>query len=155
MEKEIAFELHKTSRLIRRFMDSHALKDEIDHLTGTHGWAIGYFYDHREKDVFQRDFEKECRIRRSTATAILQRMEQNGLIVRESVDYDARLKKITLTPRALELHKRVREDFAALETMLRGSLTAQEVDCLFTVLEKIQKEVDPDAQTSERLCAGI
>lgn len=148
MEKEIAFELHKTSRLIRRYMDSHALKDEIDHLTGTHGWAIGYFFDHRDKDIFQRDFEKECNIRRSTATAILQRMEQNGLILRESVDYDARLKKITLTDKALDLHERIKEDFAALETKLRASLNEEEVDCFFTVLSKIQKEVDPDAQTS-------
>ena len=148
MEKEIAFELHKTSRLIRRYMDSHTHKDELDHLTGTHGWAIGYFFDHRGQDVFQRDFEKECNIRRSTATAILQCMEKNGLILRESVPYDARLKKITLTDKALELHEKIRADFAALEAALRRNLTEEELGCFFSVLSKIQKEVDPDAETS-------
>ena len=148
MEKKVAFEVQKTARLIRRYMDSHALKDELDHLTGMHGWAIGYFYNHRDKDVFQRDFEKECNIRRSSATSILQCMEKNGLIVREGVPYDARLKKITLTPKALELQQRVFADFAALEAKLTGCLSEEELACFFTVLEKIQKEVDPDAQTS-------
>ena len=144
----ISFELHKTSRCIKRYMDSHTQKSCADKMTGMHGWAIGYFYDHRHEDVFQRDFEKACNIRRSTATSILQLMEKNGLIVREGVPYDARLKKITLTPKALELQQLVFADFAALEAKLTGCLSEEELSCFYTVLEKIQKEVDLDAQTS-------
>lgn len=145
----IAFELQKTSRCIKRYLDRQTQKSCESGLTGTHGWAIAYFYDHRDEDVFQRDFEKACNIRRSTATSILQLMEKNGLIVRESVPYDARLKKITLTEKALLLHRQIDTAFDELEEKLRASLTAQELAGFFSVLQKIQKEVDVDDQTAQ------
>ncbi len=144
----ISFELHKTSRCIKRYMDSHTQKSCADKMTGMHGWAIGYFYDHRHEDVFQRDFEKACNIRRSTATSILQLMEKNGLIVRESVPYDARLKKITLTEKALQMHRQVDDAFNALEDKLRSKLSEEETATFFSVLKKIQQEVEADDQTT-------
>lgn len=147
----ISFELHKTSRCIKRYMDSHTQKSCTDKMTGMHGWAIGWFYDHRNEDVFQRDFEKACNIRRSTATSILQLMEKNGLIVRESVPYDARLKKITLTEKALLMHRQVDDAFNALEDKLRSKLSEEETETFFAVLKKIQQEVEADDQTTESM----
>ena len=62
------------------------------------GWIIGYLYQNRDKEVFQRDIQEQFSIRRSTVTGILQLMEKNGLITRSSVERDARLKKLELTP---------------------------------------------------------
>ena len=145
----ISFELHKTSRCIKRYLDRQTQKNCDDRMTGMHGWAIGYFYDHLGEDVFQRDFDKACNIRRSTATSILQLMEKNGLIVRESVPYDARLKKITLTEKALQEHQRVEAAFDELEHRLRGRLNETELASFFSVLQTIQKEVDVDDQTAQ------
>ena len=47
---------------------------------------------HRE--IYQKDVEEEFQIRKSTATGILQLMEKNGFIYRESSSKDARLKRI-------------------------------------------------------------
>ena len=47
-----------------------------------------------EGPVFQRDVERAFGLSRSTATGILQLMEKNGLILRESVHNDARLKSL-------------------------------------------------------------
>ena len=143
-EKHVSFEINKTSRMLKRYIDKNTHKSYADNLTGTHGWAIGFFYENRDKDVFQRDFEKECNIRRSSATSILKLMEKNGLIVRESVDYDARLKKITLTEKAREIHELVRNDFDALEKKITENLSKEELECFFNVLDKIQKEVECD-----------
>ena len=55
-----------------------------------------------EVDLRQKDFEQQFNIRRSTASNILALIEKNGLIQRESVPYDARLKKIVLTDKAIE-----------------------------------------------------
>ena len=70
-------------------------------------WVIGYLSEHEGKDVFQRDLEEEFSVRRSTATGILQLMEKNELITREPVSHDARLKKLVLTPKAIEIQKRL------------------------------------------------
>ncbi len=153
--ERISFALHKTSRCIKRYVDRRTQQLCDGGVTGTHGWAIGWLYDRRHEDVFQRDFEKACGVRRSTATSILQLMEKNGLIVREAVPYDARLKKITLTEKALQLHRRVEATFDALEETLRGALSEEELCCFFSVLFKIQKEVEADDQTAQSMHPGV
>ena len=103
----IGFDIRTLSILIKRYIDGSATKQYVDNLTGTHGWVIGYLYDNRDHDVYQRDLETQFSIRRSTATGILQLMEKNELILREPVESDARLKKLVLTEKALDIHKMV------------------------------------------------
>ena len=74
--------------------------------TGCHSFALRFFAENADRDIFQKDFEEEFSIRRSTATKILQLMEKNGLIERQKVESDARLKKIVLTNKALDIHKK-------------------------------------------------
>ena len=140
--RKIGFELHKTSRLIKRYMDSDAAKSYVDKLTGTHGWAIGYLYHNRDRDIFQKDFEQEFNIRRSTASTILSLMEKNGLINRESVDYDARLKKITLTDKAIEIQNFVEASFDRMENMLGQDISDSELEIFFSVLDKINRNLE-------------
>ena len=145
--RKIGFELHKSSRLIKRYMDSDAAKSYADKLTGTHGWAIGYLYHNRDRDIFQKDFEQEFNIRRSTASTILSLMEKNGLINRESVDYDARLKKITLTDKAIEIQTFVDAAFGRMEDMLGQGISDEELEIFFSVLDKICKNLNnPDSE---------
>ncbi len=141
-DRRIGFELHRSSRIIRRYMDKDASKTYVENITGTHGWVIGYLYNNRHRDVFQKDFEKEFNIRRSTASKILSLMESNDLIVRESVDYDARLKKIVLTEKALELQSVVDNAFTKMEAKIKEGITEEELDVFFRVLEKVNKNLE-------------
>ena len=104
--RDIGFEFRRINNLIRRDIERSKINGEIDTSRFVHGWAIRYLYDNREKEIFQKDIEKEFSIRRSTASNILKLMEKNGLIERISVPYDARLKKLTLTKKAVESMKR-------------------------------------------------
>lgn len=137
----IGLEIKTLSNLIRRYVENSDTKKYVDKLTGTHSWIIGYLYDNREKDIFQRDLENEFSIRRSTATGILQLMEKNELIIRSPVDYDARLKKLTLTPRAIEIHKIVAEDIKRIEAQLSKGLTEEEIKAFLTVVSKIKDNI--------------
>lgn len=123
-------------------MDSSTVKSYADELTGTHGWAIEYFYKNRDKDVFQRDFEKQFDIRRSTASSILSLMEKNGLIVRLSVPQDARLKKITLTEKAIEIHEKLEQAFSKMENDIAFGLSEEETALFFLTVEKIKKNIE-------------
>lgn len=143
MEKNryIFFELHKCSRLIKRYIDNNTDKEKYEKLTGVHSWAIGFFYHNRDRDVFQRDFEKECNVRRSSATQMLKRMEKNGMINRIGVDYDARLKKIVLTEKAIEIQKTLDEKFEQLERNLSKDISNEELETFFRVLSKITDNI--------------
>lgn len=138
MEKrKLGFELHRASRMVKRYIDSDATRLYVEKMTGTHGWAVGYFYNNRDRDVFQRDLEQEFDIRRSTASNILSLMEKNGLIKRESVPNDARLKKITLTDKAIEVQTKVEQSFDKMEETMRQGISDEEMETFFTVLDKI------------------
>lgn len=141
-KKQLGFEIHKTSRLIKRYADSDATKSYVDKMTGTHGWAVGYFYKNRHRDVFQKDFEQEFNIRRSTASSILSLMEKNELIKRETVPYDARLKKITLTQKALDVQAVVNEAFSRFESTMKQNISDEELEIFFSVLNKINNNLE-------------
>lgn len=149
-DRRLGLEIHKTSRIIKRYADSDATKSYVDKMTGTHGWAVGYFYRNRDRDIFQKDFEQEFNIRRSTASSILSLMEKNGLIVRESVPYDARLKKIILTQKALDVHAIVLDAFDRFEKTMKKNISDQELEVFFSVLDKINSNMERIDETDDK-----
>lgn len=76
--------------------DADAVGDEKSEKKGMmpvmQGWIIGYLYDHKEEEIFQRDIEAEFYIARSTVTCLVKQMEQKGYIARVAVERDCRLK---------------------------------------------------------------
>ena len=132
--RELGFQIKSVSNLMLRRMRSEGAEE----ITRMQAWIIGYVYKRGEKDTFQRDLEKEFNIRRSTATGILQLMEQNGLITRNSVAYDERLKKIALTPKALKIQKAIAERISRLEQLMGEGISEKEKDVFFSVMEKIK-----------------
>ena len=142
MKRKLGFEIGRTSRLIKRVLDNNSQKEYIDKLTGTHGWALGYLHRNRDRDIFQKDFEKEFDIRRSTASHILSLMEENGMITRESVPYDARLKKIVLTEKAMNIQEEVMQFFDKLEQEFERNITKEELEIFYSVLDKINYNIE-------------
>ena len=101
MEKYIGKDIIVLSNRIKRRMRVAA---EALGITDTQGRVLQYIWEESEKrEVFQKDIEDEFDIRRSSVTQIIQLLERDGLIVRESVQRDARLKKLVLTEKAIEI----------------------------------------------------
>ena len=139
----IGREIKILSNMIKRKIDSAAVFAQNQEVTGMHGWIIGYLYRSRERgDIFQRDIEAEFSIRRSTATGILQLMEKNDLIIREAVGYDARLKKLVLTPRAIAIHEEVIRVLEELEEQLASGLTEEDIAAFFVTLRKMKANIE-------------
>ena len=136
-ERRLGFEIHKTARQIKRYIDNDASKSYVEKMTGTHGRAVGYFYHNRHRDIFQKDFEQEFDIRRSSASTMLSLMEKNGLIERQGVPYDARLKKIVLTEKAIQVQQFVESTFERFESTMKQGITDEELQIFFSVLDKI------------------
>ena len=140
-ERRIGFELRCINNLFKRTITSKK-PTELDESIGIHGWAIKYFYENRNIDVFQRDFENHFSIRRSTATNMLKLMETNGLIYRVPVPQDARLKKIVLTDKAIMIHKQIEKNIAYIEKQISKGLSKKELDTFFNVLDKIKLNLE-------------
>lgn len=143
-KNDIGFAVRRLNNLIKRDVERSRIRLGIDPVKGINGWAIGYFYDNRNADIFQKDFEEKFSIRRSTASKILKTMEQKGLIVRVSVENDARLKKIVLTDKAIELHKTVNSEIENREKRLKQGISDSEIKLFLEVAEKISANMEKD-----------
>ena len=141
-ENTVGFRVRTLSVAIKRAVEAGKAKHQTEKCTGTHGWVIGYLYDNRDKNVYQRDIEKQFSVSRPTMTEILKLMEKNGLVERVRDDSDARLKKIKLTPLALEIHERHEINIEAFENKLREGITDNEMNIFFSVMEKIEANVN-------------
>jgi DNA-binding MarR family transcriptional regulator len=140
-EKSAGFQLRRLNNQIKRCMDTSDVKKQLDSITGTNGWIICYLADHSEEDVFQRDLEKRFGITRSTASKVLSLMERKGLIERRSVAGDARLKKIVLTQKAVDLNEMLRRDARRFERQLTEGFTEEELRTLLSYLERMQNNL--------------
>ena len=141
--RSIGFELKVVSNLIRRKLQSGFLEDGLEELAGIQGPVLGFLArTEKERDVFQKDIEQEFNIRRSTATVLLQNLEQNGYVIREPVQHDARLKKITLTEKAVRQCEIIFRRIEEFNTQLEEGITKEERAVLFRVLYKIEHNLE-------------
>ena len=137
-ERHVGGEIRVLSNLIKRCMDD-GMPPET---TGMQGWIIGFLHRNEDRDMFQRDVEAEFNIRRSTATGILQLMEKNGFLLREPVAYDARLKKLVLTPKALAVHEGVISRIRATEARITKDVTPEELEQFFANTAKFRRNLE-------------
>lgn len=103
--------------------------------------VIGIIDECQGKPVFQKDICRILRIRRSTATSMLQDMEKQGLILREPVGNDMRLKKLVLTEKSMYFAKEISEEFALIEESIVSGFTEEEKAQLFNYMERIKENL--------------
>jgi DNA-binding MarR family transcriptional regulator len=140
--KSVFLEIKTLSNLVRRGMYNSRNRKHIESLTGTNGWVIGFLVKNADQDVFQRDLEEAFSIRRSTASSILKRMEQGGLLTREPVAGDGRLKRLVLTAKAREAHKLFMQDMNTMEEKLNRGLSEQELAALLKMLGRLKANLE-------------
>lgn len=128
---------------------SHQLKRDLDQTAAKHGLTrtqamiIKYLEVETEKrDIFQKDIEKEFRIRKSSVTSVLQLLEKNGYIMRESVKEDARLKKLILTEQSRRVNAIIGDGLEKREEKFYQVLTSEEVEEFFQIVEKISNVME-------------
>lgn len=141
MEKTVHNELRSLSHLIYRFIENLPNKKQIESMTGTNGCIIGYLADNSGRDVFQKDIEKAFGITRSTASKVINLMEQKGLVERQSVSRDARLKKIVMTEKSKAIAHLITEDMILVEGILTDGFSEEEKEALYDYIERMKKNI--------------
>lgn len=147
MKQHIVKEVKILFNMIHRHINNMSHFQQAQKTTGANTWIIAYVGKHDEKDIFQKDLEKEFSITRSTASKVIGLMEEKGLLIRESVDYDRRLKKIVLTKKAQKLYKGIKEDFIQLENKLTNDFTQAEKDMFYNMILRCQHNMKQEQQT--------
>ena len=97
-------------------------------------------------EIYQKDIEEEFQIRKSTATGILQLMEKNGFIRRESVARDARLKKLLPTEKSLALRNDILQNIQKVEQKMVNGIPEKELEMCMNTLQKMSQNLMQDEQ---------
>ena len=140
-DQHIGAEIGMLGNLLKRQMVCHSGRAEPDHATGMQAMIIHYLSGAQE-DRFQRDIETQFRFRRSTATGILQLMERRGLLVREPVPYDARLKRLVLTDKALALDAQIKQELRRTEELMCEGISEEDLATWFRVCGMIRANLE-------------
>ena len=138
----IGAEIRILSNLIRRKTFDCDNASSVCGVLGAQGYIIKYLSENLDEDIFQKDIEKKFKVRRSTVTSALNRMEKAELVKRESVSHDSRLKKISLTEKGLSLHNSIESRIKEVESNLKDALTEEELNNFFAIIKKLQSVVE-------------
>ncbi len=146
MEKKkyrIAGEIHRLDNMITRVLTGKIKAAGLDEVTLIHGWVLHYLYDHREQEIYQRDIERQFAIGRSAVTNILQLMEKKGLVSRESVAQDARLKRVVLTEKGIQSKEIVEATLNCVDEEILAGFSENEKTEFLAMLIKLRHNLAP------------
>lgn len=138
----VGYTIRVLDNMMKRNLAASVRQVGFDELTVMHSWIIGFIYDRGKNDVFQKDVEAEFEINRSTGTSILKLMEKKGYIRRVSVKEDARLKKLVLTDKGMELHDMIRRTIDHLEERTVEGIGQEEMDTFLNVAAKLKRNLE-------------
>ena len=138
----IGLHINKLSRIISRKVDAAVFNAIDDNITVSQAYVIDFITDNTDRDIFQKDLELEFGLKRSSVSLMLNNMEKSDLIKRVPVPEDARLKKIVLTEKAVEISKKISVAIDAVESRVSESLGEEEVHLLLNMLNKIRTDIE-------------
>lgn len=148
MTNSIFLELRKLGNLLHRATLAQNPAMYGDLVTHQQMCVLGFIYEN-QGDLYQRDIEKHFSIRRSTATILLQILEEKGLIIKKSVESDARLKQIELTPLARELHRKMTEYARNFEQKILEGVEPEEQEAFISTLNKMAQNLEKIANKNQ------
>jgi DNA-binding MarR family transcriptional regulator len=88
------------------------------------------------------ELSRKLLVSNGNATAVVDRLEKDGLAKRTPLATDRRTVQVALTPEGLRVFEGLATDHEAEVNRLFGSLSEAEIDTLTTILKKARKEAE-------------
>ena len=140
-KSKLGLHIDKINRIISRKIDAAVISSIDGKITLSQAYVIDFISDNSSRDIFQKDIEKEFDLKRSSVSLMLNNMEKNDLIKRLPVAEYARLKKIVLTEKSIELSKKISDAIDSGENQLANDITPEEIEVFYKVLGKIRNNL--------------
>ena len=140
MEKDCGLWINVLSHKLKKRMNANM---QSLGLTGVQGRVMHYILVMcAVGPVFQRDVVNAFDLGRSTATGILQLMEKNGLILRENMASDARLKSLIPTEKAARLDAQIGEYLQQTEQRLTQGVPEEQLLLFLETAARMSANLD-------------
>ena len=123
-------------------------------ITGTQSVILGYLSRVPDMHPCQHDIEVKFNIKHPTATGILKRMADKGLVEFTSDPYDKRLKRIVITKKGLDATDFTKQKFYETEAAITSNFTAEEMAQLHKLLDKLVINIRSQSGAQENYADG-
>ena len=127
-----------SSTQLSKKLDKFAIQYDLTSMQMSVIDFLTLFYD---QEIFQKDIEHEFNIRRSTASTLLKRMEDKGLLRRVESNKDARQKQVILTDLAVQYEDDIQKFMVETQQQIHSFLSDEEYAALESSLDKIIKHM--------------
>lgn len=137
----LSVEMRSLTKAVDRYL-CESMPQSARMATGGNAHIIIFLDRNRDRDVYQHTIEQKFCITRSTASRVLALMEKKGLIVREPVAHDARLKRIVLTGKADSIVADLKANGNRVERQLLQGFSAQEEAVMRDCISRMRANID-------------
>ena len=151
-QHQIGREILQITYRCKRLVFAKQMAAGVDKEIIMNGRILGFLSSNEGRDIFQKDIEQETSLTKSSVSNLLTKMEQKGLIKRQSIAGDARLKKIVLTELGSQINEKNRKAIDAVDMNFVRGLTVEEQDQLLRILKKINCNMKGMEEESRHDC---
>ncbi|MGV8980848.1 MarR family winged helix-turn-helix transcriptional regulator [Clostridium sp.] len=102
---------------------------------------IAMYYLLKHGDLSQKELGEKMDIKESTVARLLDRMEEEGLIIRTQVKEDRRVKYIKLTPKGRDRIEELLPEGQKMSELFSMGITEEEIQVFKRVLEKFMENI--------------
>lgn len=141
MRRVVGFEIKSLDNMMTRNIILNAKTVGEESLTPVQIRIMRYLFMNRDKEIYQRDIEKNFLVRRSTASGILKTMEKNGMIERVSSDIDKRVNRIVITDKYIHRIDELEERINTFQDKLCEGISDRDLNTFFKVIDKMKKNL--------------
>ena len=139
----VGLEMSKVYHKMSRCLDAMMPEEFGNVINSSNARVLCYIIDAGDSvNVIQRDIEHFLGVRRSTVSLILTNMEHHGLIYRQRVESDGRIKRIVPTQKAYEIHEKLSQIFTLMEHRIKNDLTPTQLMAFQETLHAMNQNLD-------------
>ncbi|WFR59003.1 MarR family transcriptional regulator [Anaerocolumna sp. AGMB13025] len=137
---EYGYYIQNLAKNIKYLADENLVKQN---LTIEQVKILRFLREHNEEgSALQKEIEVYFKIKRSSVTSILQNMEKGGLLIREGIAADARIKKVCLTKKGQDLSISLVGFILNLEEVIVDGMSLEERAVFAELLKKSLNNVE-------------
>ena len=143
IEVDLYEEVKKFTNLATRYIRQTCHNFSQNKLTRSQAGILRYIYENQNDNnkIYQKNIEDFFMIRRSTATEILKKLEQQGYIIRQPSRFDHRLKDLILTKKTIEFLSATDKNLNSIRDIVAKNITNDEKIVLKTIITKMSDNI--------------
>jgi len=136
--------LRELTIAVHRNIGVELSEHELGDMKGPQSMALGYLIHASAQDeIYVKDLEKYMKIRKSTASELVSRLEKNGYVKTEKSQKDGRLKRLIVTEEGHAAYDRILQFLQEIDDRLVEGLSKEEVDTLVNLLNRLIQNMLP------------